>query len=734
MFSKITQGLISSETLSPLQSQVDTLVGGFLHQATDWRSLAAMTAGGLACRGARIGAMGLGAGNGIRALSVGVGLTAEVSAFELTQRGLALPRHHETPNLWKWSGPGGLRQGLLQSFITFGALKGAGRLARGENLLAQHLLQDTAMVAGHQATGILGIVPQSTGSLAEQFLHAEVTNLQLSTGMALGHGLSGGRVHALERGLDLSLQTQGAGPRPWLPFIFSEGGSTSKAEPVWLGPTAGLPEPPREDKKREGLYYSSSLIKPPGTLTTDPFGLGEPTNLERIIGEGRAVPHKFLEALIRSVLEGIPSGLSVMELVMETGKPSYQLVMDGLVRYRRLEAFHRLLAGDRDLKELRVIDNAPGNILDGAFTLARLGSSVVVKEPGDLESSLHKEVLRTLPSREIAERIRLVPEKYLDVHTPGDIVYWTNPCLLRLQKPTTASLGEYLARDVKPGGYLVIQSDHLFGTQNELLNLNLDPREWETVFAEDLPNFFPKANYLLPTTQAHNNLHIQVHRRKADLPVSAFSETKSTDTPVMGAETNETGFPYIEGERGILLPVKANSTAVILGDVAGTRTYALASRRHRVIHIDKDFFYLDGARNYVGIRHEGALMEGQAPEKLDIEFLHRDWFETSFQADLVEAFYPLDFRDLPKYPGAARNRALKTFLEKALNSKIRRGGTGYVVSEHSDLISDLAEVIEQDPRLEIIEEGYQQKWSPIVGGYGTAGGIQRNSWLIYRRK
>src|SRR4029453_1046428 len=79
----------SSPSLTSSQAQVDGLVGGFVAQATDWRSLAAMMAGGTAYRIGRVGALGLGTGNGVRALSVGAGLTAEVSTFELTHRTLS---------------------------------------------------------------------------------------------------------------------------------------------------------------------------------------------------------------------------------------------------------------------------------------------------------------------------------------------------------------------------------------------------------------------------------------------------------------------------------------------------------------------------------------------------------------------------------------------------------------------------------------------------------------------
>src|SRR4030095_10941732 len=138
--------LNASFATTPLQSQVDGLVGSFNQQATDWRSLSAMTAGGMAYRAGRIGVMGLGNGSVLRAASVGLGLTAEVSTFEFTHRGLAAlggrPRGGGPANLWSWNGPGGIRQGLFQSFITFGALKGAGRLAQGQNLIAHPLFHD----------------------------------------------------------------------------------------------------------------------------------------------------------------------------------------------------------------------------------------------------------------------------------------------------------------------------------------------------------------------------------------------------------------------------------------------------------------------------------------------------------------------------------------------------------------------------------------------------------------
>ena len=238
----LSRSISATTPLSSLQSQVDHLVGGFVEQATDLRTLAAISAGGLAFRAGRVGLMGLGTGNAVQALSYVGGLGAEVSAFELTSRGIAslsnrvlgpAPLQPENPNLWRWSGSGGLRQGLLSSAVTFGALKSAGRLAQGENLLVQHLLQDSAMVMGHQASGALGMGPRPTGNLAEQFLHAEATTLQLGAGMALAQRVAPG-IHSMERGLDLAIRDPVENQPSGQPIQFMEGlalGDPSENQP-----------------------------------------------------------------------------------------------------------------------------------------------------------------------------------------------------------------------------------------------------------------------------------------------------------------------------------------------------------------------------------------------------------------------------------------------------------------------------------------------------------------------
>jgi len=205
-------------------------VSHFIEEAANPNTLAALTVGGLAYRVGRLGTLALAANTGerlapiLRLGSYAIGLGTEVTAFEFANRSLislgerAGLKPAPTENLWNWSGPGGWREGLASSAITFGLLKGAGFLGREQNIILQHAIQSAAMVSGHQIAGILGLTERPEGSLAEQLLHAEATNLQLATGTSIVHSISPG-LSAMERGLDLSLQHQTFGISRWHPLM-----------------------------------------------------------------------------------------------------------------------------------------------------------------------------------------------------------------------------------------------------------------------------------------------------------------------------------------------------------------------------------------------------------------------------------------------------------------------------------------------------------------------------------
>jgi len=243
------------------QSQIDHLVSQFITEASDWKLLASLTTGGLAYRWGRVMVRGpwsvvLGRGNlgghFIRGSSIAFGLASEVSAFELTHRSLSSLTRDQGPrtkDLWSWFGPGGWKQSLLSDLITFGMLKGAGHLSRETNVLLQHTFASTAMVAGHQMAGVLGILPRPEGTLPEQFLHAELTNLQLGAGMGLVHALAPG-LYSLERGLDVSsrFNVVGAGILPPSRDVQLRAGGSPPLhlQTVMAGSPSPRPSPSRE--------------------------------------------------------------------------------------------------------------------------------------------------------------------------------------------------------------------------------------------------------------------------------------------------------------------------------------------------------------------------------------------------------------------------------------------------------------------------------------------------------
>src|SRR5262249_13479700 len=133
------------------------------------------------------------------------------------------------------------------SLITFGSLKSAGRLGQGENVVVQHLFQDTGLVLGHQVSGAFGVTERPAESWAEQFFQAEAMNLKLGAGMALASHLSPS-LTALERGADLSIRSMETPP------LLPEG--VNQAWAMAGGPFSGLS--PKEGKN-QNLFKMKSF-------------------------------------------------------------------------------------------------------------------------------------------------------------------------------------------------------------------------------------------------------------------------------------------------------------------------------------------------------------------------------------------------------------------------------------------------------------------------------------------
>ncbi|MFO1520200.1 MAG: hypothetical protein U1F57_11170 [bacterium] len=223
--------LAESASWTPFQAQVDGCVSAFAEGVSDWKNLSAMTAGSLFYRLGRVGTLALASRAGsaaslFRAVSYGIGLGAEVTVYQGVSEVLNSSRSKEEQGTWgsRW----------CTSFVQFGLLKLGGAVAIGQNPLFQHALQDAAMVAGHHLTSRFGLTPAPEGNLAEQFLHAEITNLQMGAGVRLLHQVFPA-LHGFEQSLDFSLRSgEGRFSNPFralfpLRPLFAEARAGSKA-------------------------------------------------------------------------------------------------------------------------------------------------------------------------------------------------------------------------------------------------------------------------------------------------------------------------------------------------------------------------------------------------------------------------------------------------------------------------------------------------------------------------
>lgn len=134
--------------------------------------------------------------------SYGVGLAGEVTAFEGVNEILNPFR----PPFEK-GGQGKFSQRWLHSFVNFGLLKIGGAATANQNLLLQHLAQDTAMVMGNRFFVSWAPASFPEQNLAEQFVHAEATTWQMKAGMGLVTFLAPG-LSAFEKSLDLTLASR----------------------------------------------------------------------------------------------------------------------------------------------------------------------------------------------------------------------------------------------------------------------------------------------------------------------------------------------------------------------------------------------------------------------------------------------------------------------------------------------------------------------------------------------
>ncbi len=281
--------------------------------------------------------------------------------------------------------------------------------------------------------------------------------------------------------------------------------------PLWVRSQVGQGTEFRFSIPRGHLELTGSKL--PDLEPIDLWGQGENTEMELNLEAGFRVPVNSLDLAVRQIMHEVPLSVLVHDHHPE-GISTHEALRRGALRHRRLEMLHRLLAGTRELNGLQVVENGPGFTIEMTHSLLGLGAEVRVKEPDPASRRFHYRHLGKVLEGEPLTRVTYTPPTGdLDTVTPAHIVYWANPFEHDMLGFSPGALANYLGRDVAPGGFLVLQTDHHFDTQTAFLKLPLDPQHWERVFNQELPDYRYATNQFLPTSQGHS-LRLQIYYRR----------------------------------------------------------------------------------------------------------------------------------------------------------------------------------------------------------------------------
>jgi hypothetical protein len=186
--------------LTPLQTEMDSLVSTFMEKAMDGYALTGIVFGTAANGGIRGGTLTafrpivnlfpklLGSVSQVG--SWAAGLSAEAILFEGLPRFERVALGNEPLSLLNLYGQAGLFHGMAYSGISLLGFRFAGVLTAHQNLVVSSLMQSGVILGAHEASALLGITERSKGSLGARWMEAQVTVLQIWTGMTLLHGFA----------------------------------------------------------------------------------------------------------------------------------------------------------------------------------------------------------------------------------------------------------------------------------------------------------------------------------------------------------------------------------------------------------------------------------------------------------------------------------------------------------------------------------------------------------------
>ena len=84
----------------------------------------------------------------------------------------------------------------------------------------------------------------------------------------------------------------------------------------------------------------------------------------------------------------------------------------------------------------------------------------------------------------------------------------------------------------------------------------------------------------------------------------------------------------------------------------------------------------------------------------------------------------------------SRQDQLARFLNEVVGVKLARRGSAAILTDQHEALEDLAELIQQDPTLSLLEVSQRSTRLPLRGGKAvlTEDGEALASWLVYRRR
>ncbi len=182
--------------ISRSQIEMDALAVTFSHEASNFSNLVSMTGAAFSYRLLRTGLLTMNAGRYLASIG---GLAAEVTSYRAATSFFAKAPLSPSEAVFN-------PEGWFGTFLNFSVLKAGALLASGQNAFLIHSFQASSMVAANHIAHSFGFVPHPEGTLLQQLLHAESTNLAMMGGMSLLGKFTGQRLSHIERAMDLRQQ------------------------------------------------------------------------------------------------------------------------------------------------------------------------------------------------------------------------------------------------------------------------------------------------------------------------------------------------------------------------------------------------------------------------------------------------------------------------------------------------------------------------------------------------